>query len=92
LRNRDRFPVDLNTADREMLLRIPGIGGAFRWPLLNARVHGKLQLSDLRRLAGPIHRLCPFVVTADHSPARLLDRAGLRTIVSPPAEQLSLFR
>jgi predicted DNA-binding helix-hairpin-helix protein len=86
--NRDRFPVDLNTADREMLLRIPGLGVRSVGHVLKARVHGKPRLSDLRRLAGSIQRLRPF---ADHSSARLLDRAGLRTTVSPPAEQLSLF-
>ena len=31
LRHRDRFPVDLNRAPREMLLRVPGLGGRRRW-------------------------------------------------------------
>lgn len=26
LKNRHRFPVDVNRADREMLLRVPGLG------------------------------------------------------------------
>ena len=26
LRNRDRFPIDVNRADRELLLRVPGLG------------------------------------------------------------------
>ena len=28
LKNRHRFPVDVNTADREMLLRVPGLGAS----------------------------------------------------------------
>lgn len=91
LRNRDRFPVDINIADREMLLRIPGLGVRSVDHILKARVHGRLRLSDLKRLAGSVQRLRPFVVTSDHWPARLLDRAGLRTIVAPQAEQLQLF-
>jgi predicted DNA-binding helix-hairpin-helix protein len=59
--------------------------------LLTARIHTRLRLDDLKRLAGSTRRLLPFVVTADHSPARLLDRSGLRTMLSAPAEQLSLF-
>ena len=92
LRNRDRFPVDVNTAEREMLLRIPGLGVRSVAHVLRARVHGRLRLSDLQRLVGSIQRLRPFVVTADHRPVRLLDLAALRTIVAPHPEQLSLFR
>jgi putative DNA modification/repair radical SAM protein len=91
LRNRDRFPVDINLADREMLLRIPGLGVRSVDRILLARAHGRLRLDDLKRLAGSIQRLRPFVVTVDHRPTRLLDVADLRTIVAPKVEQLSLF-
>lgn len=90
LRNRDRFPVNVNTAEREMLLRIPGLGVRSVDRLLKARLHSRLRLDDLLRLAGSVQRLKPFVVTADHSPARLLDRSALRAIVAPP-KQMSLF-
>ena len=66
LRNRDRFPVDVNTADREMLLRIPGFGVRSVDRILRARMHTRLRLDDLKRLAGSIQRLRPFVITADH--------------------------
>ena len=91
LRNRDRFPVDINTADREMLLRIPGLGVRSVDHVLKARVHGRLRLADLKRLAGSIQRLRPFVVTLDHRPTQLLDLADLRATVAPRAEQLCLF-
>ena len=42
LRNRDRFPVDVNTADREMLLRVPGLGVRSVDHVLRARLHGRL--------------------------------------------------
>ena len=91
IRNRDRFPVDINSADREMLLRVPGLGVRSVNHLLRARVHGQLRLDDLRRLTGSVQRLRPFVVATDHRPTRLLDVANLRTIVAARGKQLSLF-
>ena len=91
LRNRDRFPADVNHADRETLLRVPGLGVRTVDRIIGARVHGTLRLDDIRRLAGSFRRLLPFIVTVDHHPARLLDRAGMRNMVTPPARQLSLF-
>jgi putative DNA modification/repair radical SAM protein len=89
LRNRDRFPVDVNTAEREALLRVPGLGVRTVDALLRARAHARLRLDDLRRLAGSVKRASPFVIAADHHPARLLDRTGLRAAVAP--RQLPLF-
>lgn len=91
LRNRQHFPVDVNQADREMLLRIPGLGIRSVDRVLRARRHARLRLDDLKRLAGSIQRMQPFVVTADHRPTRLLDRAALRSLVRGKPMQMSLF-
>jgi putative DNA modification/repair radical SAM protein len=91
LRNRDRFPVDVNAADRELLLRVPGLGRRTVDNVLLARRHSRLRLEDIKRLAGSIRRAQPFIVTADHRPTRLLDREGLRGKIAPRAEQMSLF-
>jgi putative DNA modification/repair radical SAM protein len=91
LRNRQRFPVDVNTADREALLRVPGLGVRSVDRILSARIHGRLRLDDIRRLARSFRRLLPFIVTADHRPARLLDKAALRSLVAPRVQQASLF-
>ncbi len=91
LRNRHCFPVDVNTADREMLLRVPGLGVRSVGQVLRARLSGRLRLDDLQRLTGSIRRLRPFVIAADHRPTRLLDVSDLRTIVAAPGRQLSLF-
>jgi putative DNA modification/repair radical SAM protein len=90
LRHRERFPVDVNRAGRELLLRVPGLGKRSVDRLLAARRHRTLRLEDLGRLAASLHKLRPFVVTADHRPTRLLDRADLGALLRPPA-QLSLF-
>ncbi len=91
LRNRDRFPVDINTADRALLLRIPGLGVRSVEKILQSRSHTRLRIDDLKRLSGSIQRLRPFVVTDDHRPTKLLDLRDLRAHVAPRAEQMSLF-
>nr|WP_294509702.1 putative DNA modification/repair radical SAM protein [uncultured Rhodopila sp.] len=91
LRNRDRFPVDVNAAERESLLRVPGLGVRSVDRVLSARLHCRLRLDDIRRLAGSFRRLLPFIVTADHHPARLLDRSALRSVVAPRVRQPTLF-
>jgi predicted DNA-binding helix-hairpin-helix protein len=91
LRNRDQFPVDVNTADRELLLRVPGLGRRTVDAIIQARVHHRLRLDDIKRLAGSIRRVRPFVIAADHSPARLLDRSALQAVVAPRQRQLTLF-
>jgi putative DNA modification/repair radical SAM protein len=90
LRNRARFPVDVNKADRELLLRVPGLGKRSVARILAARRHRTLRLGDLGRLAASLKKLRPFVVTVDHRPTRVLDRLDLRALLVPP-EQLSLF-
>jgi putative DNA modification/repair radical SAM protein len=91
LKNRDRFPLDVNTAEREMLLRVPGLGVRAIDRILAARRHTKLRLADIRRLTSGVKRLLPFLITADHRPLGLTDRLDLRGMLTAPARQLSLF-
>jgi putative DNA modification/repair radical SAM protein len=91
LKNRDRFPVDVNIADREMLLRVPGLGKRAVDKIIIARRHTKLRLDDIGQLTAGLRRIRPFLITADHSPARLTDRLDLRLQLAPPQRQMSLF-
>lgn len=92
LRNRAFFPVDVNRAPREALLRVPGFGVRTVARVLRMRRHRALTLEDLARLRVPCKRAAPFVVTAGDSVAArtLLDRRDLRVHVAG-AEQLDLF-
>ena len=54
LKNRERFPVDVNAAPREMLLRIPGIGTKAVDKIVAARRFGRLRLDDLKRLTNGV--------------------------------------
>lgn len=90
LKNRDKFPVDVNRAPREMLLRVPGLGVKAVDRLLRARRHTTLRLADLARLTPSLRRALPFLVADDHR-APGLDRLDLRARLVRAPEQLSLF-
>jgi predicted DNA-binding helix-hairpin-helix protein len=91
LRNRARFPVNVNRADREMLLRVPGLGTRSVDRMLATRRHHSLRLDDVARIAGAIDKVRPFIEAADWTPGGLTDHAGLRARLTPAPEQLSLF-
>jgi putative DNA modification/repair radical SAM protein len=91
LRFRDRFPLDVNKAPREMLLRVPGLGVRAVGAIVAARRQRTLRLDDVARLTVSISRVRPFLITPDWRPTLLTDRADLRAQLAPPAEQLELF-
>jgi putative DNA modification/repair radical SAM protein len=91
LKHRERFPVDVNTADRELLLRVPGLGTRVVDRIIAARRHTTLRLDDLARLTPGLKRARPFLVTPDHRPTRLIDRQDLRARIAPKPAQLDLF-
>ncbi|MBO9670053.1 MAG: putative DNA modification/repair radical SAM protein [Sphingobium sp.] len=91
LAQRDAFPVDVNRAPREMLVRVPGLGTRVVDRLIAARRHRTLRLDDVGRLCQSIRKVRPFIVAADWRPTALLDRIDLRANISPPPKQLSLF-
>ena len=65
----EAFPIDINRAPRESLLRVPGLGTRSVARVLAARRHRRLRRDDLARLGAPTSKLLAFVVTADHRPA-----------------------
>ena len=92
IRHPERFPVDLNLASKEMLLRVPGLGVRNVKRVLMARRHGRLRVADVARLRAPLSKLLPFVQLADHHPRRALDDpTALRARLAPPPRQASLF-
>ncbi len=91
LQHRELFPVDVNTAPREMLLRIPGLGVKTADRLIAARRHRRMRMDDLARLRLPVAKLMPFVAAADHHPGATLDSAQLAGRLAPKARQLALL-
>jgi predicted DNA-binding helix-hairpin-helix protein len=63
LRHLEAFPVEVNTADYERLLRIPGIGMRSAQKILRARRIGPLHLEDLPKL-GVVWKRAKYFLTA----------------------------
>jgi putative DNA modification/repair radical SAM protein len=92
LRNRQLFPVNVNSAPRWLLLRIPGIGTGNVTRILKIRQYHKIKLADLVRLRVVISRAKWFITTADHnSDVFKLDSSGLENLIKPKRVQMSLF-
>jgi len=91
LKYRESFPVDVNRAPKEMLLRVPGLGIKAVERILSSRRWRRLGLDDVARLTLSITKVRPFIATIDWRPTLLTDRADLRTQVAPKQQQLELF-
>jgi putative DNA modification/repair radical SAM protein len=91
LKFRESFPVDVNRAPRELLLRIPGLGTKAVGRIISSRRWRKLTLDDVARLTLSVIKVRPFIVTSDWRPTLLTDRGDLKTLVAPRERQLDLF-
>jgi putative DNA modification/repair radical SAM protein len=91
LKFRESFPVDVNRAPKEQLLRVPGLGTKAIERILSSRRWRKLRLDDIARLTLSIAKVRPFICTIDWRPTLLTDRADLRSLVAPKQQQLELF-
>ena len=95
LANRAQFPVNINTASRGMLLRIPGLGVQSVKRILQARRVRQVRLDDLQRLHVPLKKVMPFVLLPNHQPGKTLDSTSLlenmMQLASPAPLQHALF-
>ena len=101
LNHLDFFPVEVNTADYEALLRVPGIGVTSARRILTARRVGRVHLDDLRRMGVVMKRAQYFLTASGKMPdgLRFTPDSLLRGLIAaeqpllPQQEmvQLSLF-
>lgn len=91
LAHRADFPVDVNRAPREMLLRVPGLGTKTVDAIIAARRHRCLSLEDLGRMRVSLRKVRAFVSALGWTPLRLIDRADLAQLFAPEPKQLALF-
>ena len=91
LANRQHFPLDVNRAPREMLLRVPGFGTKTVSRILTSRRQRTLRYDDLLRLGAVMSKARPFVSCIGWSPVKLSDADGLHRRFKPEPRQLSLF-
>jgi predicted DNA-binding helix-hairpin-helix protein len=70
-------PIELNTAQREALLRVPGIGPKRADCILRERRRGRLRdVADLGKLGMPIAKIAPFVLLDGRQPPQQLSLWG----------------
>lgn len=91
LRHRGLFPLDVNRATREMLLRVPGFGTRTVARILVTRHTRSLRYEDLTRLGASMKKARPFITLPGWTPGQLTDHAHLRARFAPPPEQMSFL-
>ncbi len=91
LKSRDQFPLDVNRAPRDMLLRVPGLGVKAVDAIIRARKWRRLRLEDVGRLTVSVAKVRPFLIAEGWSPGALTDAQDLRALLAPKVEQLELF-
>ena len=72
LRNMQYFPVDINQASYQQILRVPGIGVGSAKKIVQARKFGKLRIHQLQKIGIAYNRAKHFIKCAD-SPYQLKD-------------------
>ena len=91
LSHRELFPLDINRADRELLLRVPGLGVSSVNAIVSSRRHHRLRLDDVARLCASAKKVRPFIVADDWTPGASLDDQSLKAKLAVEPQQLSLF-
>jgi predicted DNA-binding helix-hairpin-helix protein len=102
LRHMELFPVEINTAPLELLLRVPGLGVTGCKRIINARRTRRLDFTDLPKMRIALKR-CQYFITCkekvidglklnpDAIMRGLMSEAAVKRSYLPDAEQLSLF-
>jgi putative DNA modification/repair radical SAM protein len=86
LAHRERFPVDVNRAPRETLLRVPGLGVRVVDRIIATRRLRRLRIVDLERMGCLLSRARHFILAADHRPPlEGQSSAALRARIAAPA-------
>ena len=71
LRHPEAFPIDINTADYEWLLRVPGLGTKSAWLIINARRSCQLTSEHLRKM-GVVMKKAKYFITCHELTASTL--------------------
>ena len=72
LRNPQAFPVDINKADFEMLLRVPGIGVKSAKLIVVSRRYGRLGADQLKKI-GVVMKKAQYFITCNELPMRTVN-------------------
>jgi len=91
------FPVDVNKAEYETLLRVPGIGPESAKRIVTTRRHSRLGMNELKRIGVVLKRAKYFIVAHDQFLGISINKHIMaKALIDPHSfsmgvEQLSLF-
>lgn len=104
LRHLEQFPVEINRADYQMILRVPGIGVTSAKRIVKARRSGNLTFEDLKKIGVVLKRALYFITCSGHMmyPTKMDEDYITRNLIDPKEKlpfdkdgmtyrQLSLF-
>ncbi|MCE2029418.1 putative DNA modification/repair radical SAM protein [Sessilibacter corallicola] len=91
INHREFFPVNINTATREDLLRVPGIGAIGASRIIQSRNFRRLRYQDLKKIGVSVSKVSAFIETQDHTPKQLDSQYLRQSFVKQENQQLSLF-
>ncbi len=80
LRHPEAFPIDINTADYEWLLRVPGLGTKSAWLITNARRSCRLTSEHLRRMGVVMKKAKYFITCHELSASTLQPLRGINEL------------
>lgn len=89
LRHPEIFPIDVNKADYEMILRIPGVGVKSAKLIISARRHNRLTSDHLKKM-GVVMKRAQYFITCNELPAfRVQENRPeyIRKILTQPAKK-----
>lgn len=94
--NLDIFPIEINKASYEELIRVPGFGKVYAMRIINARKFSNLTFDDLRTLKISLKRAINFItVGGKFMGVRFSSKENLKNIIrrqeGTDVTQLSLF-
>ncbi|WP_194722911.1 putative DNA modification/repair radical SAM protein [Noviherbaspirillum malthae] len=92
LAHREHFPLDLNSADLGMIMRVPGIGLRNAKRLVELRRARRIRYGDLARMRCSMEKIKPFIITADYRPQNdTAPSEALRRALADAPQQLGLW-
>jgi predicted DNA-binding helix-hairpin-helix protein len=77
LRNMQAFPLDINKADLQLILRVPGIGVQSAQKIVKARKFGKLNWQHLKKMGIAVNR-ARYFITCNSQEFERRDLTGTR--------------
>jgi putative DNA modification/repair radical SAM protein len=90
IRHLDFFPVEINSADYEVLLRVPGIGAKTARRIIETRRSRSLSFDNLRRMGAVLKRARYFISAGGAFIDRPEDPRRIRRLISDEEDSLQL--